>query len=457
MIGKINYGTGGLLSVETEADLPVEGSKSSIYYVEETNTFVVWDSVNHGWIRLRTRQNLYVLEDSNLKDKFNEITEVKVDKLTPASSDITEAPSLGDIIFDSLGACGNIVEIVDNKTVNVKTQQANLTKKIEYADQSWDMWTSDELNGGHYSWDSSTGILTYEGFNRDKSSPIIYETYSINGGSNNFEITGGTLVGTRMIIAWDGGSPGDGTIRHYYTKDKNTDIFSTNDELATIGDVYSLLYAESGIYVGIAQTEHELKAGNLVGTPVGHKICENDWAYVMHYADDVKQYDTLSVFNINDIIEYNSELFKVNTAFTKTNWTADKVNCFEYTGTRVSFIYSNGNWVLGMEVEQDFPFPDEVRITVDKYNKVTIKAGGIDTVSIKDLNVTNPKLGEQSVTNNKIADATIAKGKLDTSLQETVTKAETCWYSENLIVSPTQPAVPKSGYIIWIDSSTSTL
>lgn len=457
MIGKINYGTGGLSCVEDEAHLPVEGSKSTLYYIEETNTFVVWDSENYGWIRLRTRQNIYLLNDSNLNDKSQEITQVSSSKLTPASPDIIESPEIGDIVFDSLGACGNIISKGEADIVNVKTQQANLTKKVEYSDQSWDMWTSDELNGGHYSWDSSTGILRYEGFNRDRTSPIIYETYSVNGGGNNFNTSGGTLIGTRMILAWDGGSPGNGTIRYYYTKGKNNDEFNSNEELVTVGDVYSILQAETGIYVGIAETEYELNRGNIVGTPTGHTIHENDWAYVMHYAPNVKQYDENTSFSVGDIIEYNSALYEAEKEFIKTNWTKDQENCFEYVGTRCSFIYSDGNWILGMEIEQDIPFPDDLRLTLDSHNKMTIKAGGVDTISIKDLNVTNPKLSDGAVTNNKIADSTIAKEKLDSSLQDTITKAETCWYSENFIVSPTQPAVPKSGYIIWIDSSTSTL
>lgn len=459
MIGKINYGTGGLTYILTESQLPVEGSESTIYYVEETNTFLVWNPNKFKWTRLKTRQNIYLLDGSTLNSKSQEITIVNKNNLTAINSDTTESPDIGDMVFDMLGACGNIVSKDGDKTVNVKTQQSNLTKKVKYDDGSWDMWTSDELNGGHYSWDSTTNILRYEGFNRDTLSPVVYETYSVNGGGSDFDITGGTLIGSRMILAWDGGSSGSGTLRYYYTKNKDNNSFTSNDELATISDVHSILQAESGIYVGIAATEYELNKGIIDGFSSNHVLSENDWAYVMHYAKDVKQYKDNTTFSVGDVIEYNSLLYKVEKEFTKSNWTSDYKNCYDYTGTRCSFIYRSENkeWVLGMEIEQDFPFPDELRLTTDSHNKMTIKSGGVGTNNLANSSVTNPKLANGSVTNDKISDSTIQKAKLDSDLQESITKAETCWYSENFIISAMQPSAPKSGSIIWIDTSTNSL
>lgn len=462
MIGKINYGTGGLTHVATESQLPAEGSNAVIYYIEDINTFVVWNSDDYSWTKLRTRQNMYLLKNEFLNDFVQETTNVLKINLFPIDAGISESPEVGDLVFDELGAHGNIIAKTSDG-YSIRTQQANLAKKVIYDDQSWEMWASDTSDSNHYLWDSKTNILTRERFNKDKVNPIIYERYSVDGGGINFDLSDGTLVGARLIVAWDGASAGDGTIRFYYTKSKNNDVFTSNDEVATIADVYSILYAESGVYCGYSDTEYELSKGELIGMPIGHVLSENDWAYVMHYAENVKQYeDPANVsFYIDEIVEYDGALYKVEKAFTKNNWTDDSKNCFSYTGTRCVFIYrtvgTNQEWVLGMEVEQDFPFPDDVRLTTDAHNKMTIKASGVDTVSIKDLNVTNPKLADEAVTNSKIANSTIEKSKLDSNLQDTVTKAETCWYSNNLIVSPSQPSAPKSGYVIWIDTGGSSL
>ena len=453
MRGKINYGTGGLTHVESEADLPGVGSEAIIYYIEDTNTFVVWSS---GWVKLRTRQNTYLLhQDLRLTDQAQENFTTEMDKLIPMESSNTDRPAIGDQVFDVYGASGWVVEAsIPEKTVVIRVLQANLEKKIEYNDQSWDMWSTDELTGGHYSWDSSSGILMYEGFNRNRVSPVIYETYIIKGGGPDFNTESENPVGTRIIFSWSGESKGEGDPKFYYTKEKDNN------------DVYSILHAESGIYIGVAQTEHELNEGIIDGSLPGHELSENDWAYVMHYAPNVLQYSEGTIttrYEVGAIIEYNSALYQVEKAFTKTNWTADVENCFSINGSRYSFIYRTDKvtgkpqWVLGMEIEQDFPFPDDVRLTTNSHNQMTIKAGGVDTVSIADSAITTPKLADKSVSNDKIADATIQKDKLDSNLQESITKSETCWYSGNFIVSKVQPAAPSSDYIVWIDANTSLL
>ena len=462
MRGKINYGTGGLTHVETEADLPGVGSEAIIYYIEDEDTFVIWSS---GWVKFKTRRGTYLLnQDLKLAEQSQENCIVDMDKLIAIDS-FSDKPSIGDEVFDIYGASGYITNI-EAREATIRIFQANLEKRIKYNDQSWDMWLTDELTGGHYSWDSSSEILRYEGFNRDRTSPVIYETYAIKGGGPDFYIDSENPVGTRFILSWSGESKGEGDPRFYYTKEKDNNDVTSNDEISTIGDVYSILHAESGIYIGVAQTEHELNEGNIEGALPGHELSENDWAYVMHYAPNVVQYSEGTIntrYEVGTIIEYNSALYKVEKAFTKTNWANDVTNCFAINGSRYSFIYRTDKvtgepqWILGMEIEQDFPFPDDTRLTTNSHNQMTIKANGVDTVSIADSAVTTPKLADKSVNNDKIADATIQADKLDISIQESLTKAETCWYSGNFVVSRNQPTPPDTDYIIWIDADTSLL
>ena len=101
--------------------------------------------------------------------------------------------------------------------------------KREYSDGSWDLWD----NSIHYYWDAYTQHLWYDG----PGDGLIFRKISItaNGGAH-FQIGGGTGIGVRDLWAWDGGEPGVGVIRHYYTKGQANDVFTVDDEVKTVSE-----------------------------------------------------------------------------------------------------------------------------------------------------------------------------------------------------------------------------
>ena len=84
---------------------------------------------------------------------------------------------------------------------------------------------------------------------------------------------------------------------------------------------------------------------------------------------------------------------------------------------------------------------------------MTIKETGDDNQSIANSAVTTAKINNSAITTAKIANRNVTRPKLDEELSNIINMAETCWYSKNLIVSPTQPPAPTNGYILWVNSN----
>lgn len=456
MIGKVNYKAGSLTQLEVESQLPSIGSESVIYYVREQNAFYTYNKSENSYARLKTRPTTWYIKTTlTLNEKIGENTKVPTNSVLNLEPGELAVLDVGDIIYDSYGACGVVTDYNKNETfVTVRTLDSSVSRRTTYDDGSWEMWLSKKDGNGHYYWDINTNILTYDGMNQDITSPIVWETSSIVGGAIDYTITGGTKTGTRRILAWDSGSPGVGTLRLYYTKNKNDSEVEELDEVATLKDVYSILSSESGIYCGYSNTLSQLNDNNIEGFPGGHTLSNNDWAYVMHYDDRATKYVTGKNYKVGDIIEYNGLLYKVNKVFTSTAWSTDINNVLSWDGDVYSFIYREGvGWCKGVKIDSDTFEPDEVRLTKTVNNKMTIKESGVDTQSIANSAVTTAKINNSAITTAKIANRNVTRPKLDEELSNIINMAETCWYSKNLIVSPTQPPAPTNGYILWVNSN----
>lgn len=456
MIGKINYKAGSLVQLDTFSSLPTVGSEATTYYVKDENSFYVY--INGKYKRLKTRPTTWHITDTTtfLSDIAGTEKSILVSKLVNMENDNTAVLDIGDMVYDTAGASGFVTEYTTGMLdVKVKTLQANEPRKQVYPDDSWEMWQSKENGGGHYFWDSNTNILTYDGPNVDPTSPIIWESYSVLGGASNFVITGGTKIGERIILAWDGGAPGVGTIRKYYTKAKNNDKYTPNDEIATINDVQAMITSEAGIYVGYSNTVTTLNANKINGIPTGHQLSNNDWAYVLHYDDPVLQYKQGNNYKVSDIIEYGEALYKVKTAFTATNWSSDFSKTVAWDGNVCSYIYRDGTgWTKGLIVDTDNIEPDNVKLTTTFANKMTIKDGGVDSAAIANNAVITSKINNGAITTDKIGDKQVTRNKLSQELQNVINHGDTMWYSGNLIVSTTQPPTPTDGsYILWVNSN----
>lgn len=459
MIGKINYKAGSLVQLDTHSSLPNPGSEATTYYVMDENAFYVY--VNNHYERLKTRPNTWYINDPTviLSEKVDTTKNILVSLLENVEDGQTATPGIGDMVYDKNGASGFITDYTTgNLEATIRTLQANEPKRQEYPDGSWEMWLSPDQGGGHYYWDVNTNILSYDGPNTDATSPIVWESYSVVGGSNNFVITGGTRVGERKILAWSDGVPNVGSLKYYYTKDNNNDTFTANDEIATLNDIHAAITSEAGIYVGYSSTLTTLNAGSIDGLPPHHTLSNNDWAYVMHYEDDVKQYVKNTAYAAEDIIEYNAALYKVKTPFTASNWSADFSKVVAWDGNTCSFIYREGTgWTKGIIVDTDTIEPDNKKLTTTFNNKMTIKDGGVDTAAIADSAVTTAKINNAAITTDKIGNKQVTRAKLSQELQTVINHGDTMWYSDNLVVSTTQPSAPDEGYILWVNSSPNSI
>lgn len=464
MIGKINYKSGALIQLDTYSQLPPVGSESVLYYIREENTYYTYNESTNKYTSLKTKGTSWIISDEqNLLDEIiGNTVNVQSDLLTSLEGG-TLQPAVGDLVSDISGTIGIITE-VDSKTgaCTIKTLESSVPRKVTYENNSWEMWLPKEEGGGHYYWDSTTNILTYEGPYKketpEENTPITWETFSILGGGPNYTISGGSRVGTRKFLAWDSGTKGEGTLRLYYTKNKSDHDFVENDEVATLEEVYKIFTSTSGIYCGHSNTLNTLEQGEIEGYPEGHKLSSNDWAYVMHYDENSQLYTEGASYAVDDIIEYNGLLYKVIAPFIATTWGNDSQNTLTWDGDTWSFIYRDEiGWTRGTKIDSDNFEPDEQRLTTTTNNKMTIKTGGVDTQSLADQAVTNNKLSTSAVTTDKIADGQITRDKLDTDLTELATRGDTMWYSGNLVVSDKQPAAPENGYIIWINTNTDSI
>jgi len=110
-----------------------------------------------------------------------------------------------------------------------RTVSLSVPSKVrnEYSDGSWEIREDDK----HYYWDAPTQRLWYDG----PGEGLIFRKISITqSGGAHFQISVGSGIGTRDLWAWDGGSPGVGVIRHYYTKGQANDTFTADDEVTVV-------------------------------------------------------------------------------------------------------------------------------------------------------------------------------------------------------------------------------
>lgn len=461
MIGKINYKTGSLTQLKSSSQLPTVGSTSITYFVEDENSFYVYKD-NGTYERLRSGSTSWYLDSNSifLSNKEGETTLVDSAKLKNMDGGSTSKVSLGDIVYDKNGASGYVIELSSTGPVKIRTMQANLPRKIEYSDKSWEMWLTQEQGGGHYYWDSSTNILSYDGPVTDSTSPIIWESYSIIGGAQNFVITGGTRIGTRRMLAWDGNSRGVGKLKYYYTKENSDETYNPENEVATIKDINVILTGESGIYLGNSPTLNDLNNGIIDAVPAKHTISNNDWVYVTHHDESkITLYKSGLSIKANDIIEYDHLLYKAKSAFTSSTWNADYDKFVEWDGNKYTFVYRAGaGWTMGTLIDTDAIEPDNVKLTTTFANKMTIKDSGVDSAAIANNAVITAKIANNAITTAKIGDKQVTRAKLSDELQTVINHGDTMWYSGNLIVSNTQPAAPSDGsFILWVNSNPSSI
>lgn len=453
MIGKVNYNPASLVQLESKSQLPKSGSETAIYYVREEDKFYTYNKSTKKYNTLETRKTTWQITSNELLNNLiGGKTKIKITNVSSIGTDNARL-SIGDIIYDLNGTQG-IISLVDNKEIEIETLDSMVSRRVTYSDNSWEMWLSKSEGCGHYYWDISTNILSYEGMNQDQDSPIVWEAYSIIGGAANYIITGGDRIGTRRILAWDSKFPGTGTIKMYYTKGNNDDSYDESNEIATMGDIHKFLESKAGIYCGSSNTLTRLNLGEINGFPTDHTLSNNDWVYVLHYDENIKQYQTGVQYSGNDIIEYEGLLYKASENFTSISFSDDQQFLESWDGDSWSFIYNKKTgWTRGAKLDSDNYEPDEKKLTKTTNNKMTIKDGGVTTSSLEDQSVTTNKINDSAVTTDKIADHHITKEKLDTELTKVVEKVDRSWTTDNLIISPTQPSVPASGYIVWINSN----
>lgn len=457
MIGKINYKTGSLTQLKSSSQLPVVGSTSITYFVEDENSFYVYKD-DGSYERLRSGATSWYLDNNNtfLSNKEGETINVDSSKLKNMDDSSASKVSLGDIVYDKNGASGYVIELSSTGSVKIRTMQANLPRKIKYSDDSWEMWLTQEQGGGHYYWDSSTNILVYDGPVTDITSPVIWESYSIIGGAKNFVITGGTRTGTRKLLAWDGNSRGAGKLKYYYTKENNDETYNLENEIATIKDINQILTGESGIYLGNSSTLNDLNNGIIDAIPAKHTISNNDWVYVTHHdKSKITLYKSGLSIKTNDIIEYDHLLYKAKSTFVSSAWNVDYDKLVEWDGNTYTFVYRTGaGWTMGSLVDTDTIEPDNVKLTTTFANKMTIKDSGVDSVAIANNAIITAKIANNAITTAKIGDKQVTRPKLSDELQILMSHADTMWYGNNLVVSSTQPAAPSDGsYILWVNTN----
>jgi hypothetical protein len=253
----------------------------------------------------------------------------------------------------------------------VSTAQATaIGKKLEmktsYADTSWEWFKPESDGGGHWFWDYTTGILRFDGFNNDPASPIVWESYEIEGGGPNFVTAGGSRKGIRRIIAWDGGAPGVGKIRFYVTVDQTTSAFAEGDEVATHTWTMGIIPNENGKPRPTVATHDDLA---LIDNP---KI--NDWVYVQ---DDTHEDPNDPGTNI-------------------------------HVGETWSYAYDGSDWIALVKINELQIQDDETSIGLDSNGKRSVKDGGITSSKLAPDSVIDAKIGERTLVDEAESDSLIS-------------------------------------------------
>jgi hypothetical protein len=229
-----------------------------------------------------------------------------------------------------------------------------LDKKTIYPDTSWEWFKPEVDGGGHWYWDFSTSTLRFEGFNNDSGSAVVWERYSISGGGPNFQLSGGSRIGARLIVAWDGGARGAGTLRTYYTTGRADSSFTAEDEIASQQWVRTLIAGEAGKPLPAVADHAALLA--LTGMKV------NDWVYV---EDDTPV----------------------------------------HAGETWAYAYDGTNWVELVRINEVQVQDDDITLEIDSVSgKRQVKAGGIGTTQLASGAATDNVIGNRQVEDNPASD-----------------------------------------------------
>lgn len=273
---------------------------------------------------IRSSKNIWLIDAmGDLAGDTVVKTEAVMANLNTTSSGEQAVPNIGDMVITDDGHEG-YVSAKDSGNITITTIANSTQRKKLYANGDWEMYLSQDNGGGHYFWDSKTGTLRFEGLGQDSEEQVVYVRFSGNGGGPNFDLKGGTKVGTRLITAWSGGSPGAGQLKVFYTTNRSDNTYTGDDELSTQGWVKSYVADNTGIFVGTAATYADLIAGNIVGTPKGHVINLNDWAIVT-----------------NDEKQGNHQTSYIVSANNPLTWTFASIRDIDIPGVDDSTIYLN--------------------------------------------------------------------------------------------------------------------
>lgn len=348
-----------------DIDLQLSNAENVVINLDYSNLFPTKEEMEEALDNLdekvqndiRSSKNIWLVDTmGDLPGDSVTKSQATLANLNTVSTGEQAVPNIGDMVITNDGHEGYISGIETNN-ITVTTITNPVERKKLYSNGDWEMYLSQAEGGGHYFWDSSTGTLRYEGLPNNDTPQIVYKRFSGNGGGANFETTGGTGLGARILTAWSGGTEGQGELKLYYTSNQSNDNYTANDEIATQGWTMSYVADNSGIFVGVANTYADLIAGNIVGTPAGHTINLNDWAIV----EDDETHDD----------------------------------------HRTSYIVTNNvplRWTFATIRSEDIPSVDDSTIYLNADGQYAIKPGA--TVSLGDNTITDANIGNRTIINN---------------------------------------------------------
>ena len=280
--------SGGTLTEKyIDIDAQLDDAENVVINLDYSNLFPTKHEMSQALADLDEKVQNDIRSSKNIwmVDKLDDLAGGSVNKSTALLANLNTkstgeqaVPNVGDLVITNDGHVGYIEE-GNAGTYKLTTINNPVERKKKYDNGDWEMYLSQAEGGGHYYWDHVQNVLRFEGLVDDKPQ-IVYKRSSCKQGGANFQTTGGTGVGARILTAWSGGTAGQGQLQMFYTKNVANDNYTANDEIATVGYVQTYVADNSGIFVGTAATHAALLAGTITGTPAGHQINLNDWVIV---------------------------------------------------------------------------------------------------------------------------------------------------------------------------------
>jgi hypothetical protein len=301
----------------------------------KTDTLV--EQANHAYGLIGGELEYLELQAESLIDEANKL--------------LHQIGSIFDLPYPDLVTASNAVEKkADANTADVAKKLGRQTK---YDNGDWEMWSSESDGGGHWFWTKATNTLAFEGFNNDPTDTIVWERYIIDGGGDNFVTSGGTRVGSRLIVAWDGGSRDAGKTRFYYTVGNSTSAFTADDEVSSHVWVRALLAGELGRPLPAVATHADMLA-----LTIQHI---NDWLYVW---DDTYDPGTGNI----------------------------------HVGETWAYAYDGSNWVDLVRINEVQIQDDDTTITLDAVSgRRKVKEGGIGATQLATGAATDNIIGNRTL------------------------------------------------------------